>query len=104
MKRAGIVSAMLSGAVLVFGAAPVVADQSSPPNDPPNVRAEFSTPNGAYAGFRDTFSRNGDRGLHRDGAGWMSGHSDSYPGNGNSDYAPESSKANGNAHANPSRD
>ncbi len=102
----GLRSVICLVAVLAMasGAAPLLADQSDPPNDPPNIRADFSRPNGDYAGFRGTFSRNGDRGLHRDGAGWMSGHNDSYPGNGNSDYAPESSKANGAARDNPARD
>lgn len=90
-------SGVLACALFVIIVTPVLADPSDPPNDPPNIRADFSEPDGDYADFRDSFSLNGDRGLHEDGADWMSTHNDSYPGNGNSDYAPESNRANDSA-------
>lgn len=82
--------AMAAGLTLAAGGLPALADQSDPPDEAPNVRAESN---------RDTRD-----GYHREGADWISDHVQNYSGNGTSSYAPASSKANDNSQTNPSRD
>ncbi len=80
---------LLAGVFLAAQVAPALADKSDPPNSAPNVRAESN--------------RDKREGYKKEGASWISNHVKSYPGNGNSDFAPASSKANDSSRSNPSR-
>ena len=80
-RTAGLAAlAIMALLVTAVGAA---ADQSEPANEAPNIRSETN---------RDT-----REGYGRVGAEWISDHVKSYEGNGNSSFAPASSKANGAA-------
>jgi hypothetical protein len=89
MKLVNGALGLLAGVVLAVQVAPALADQSDPANKAPNIRSESN---------RET-----RQGYKKEGASWISTHVKSYPGNGNSDFAPASSKANDKSRSNPSR-
>ncbi len=88
MKLVQSALGLLAGVVLAVQAAPVLADQSDPANAAPNIRAKSN--------------QEKREGYKKEGASWISNHVKSYPGNGNSSFAPASSKANDRSRSNPS--